>query len=105
MKIIRQGDCMFLPVAEAPSERKPRESGVILEGEVTNHFHRIADLESAEVFDSGWRGDVFVQVGERGVSVVHEEHHPVNLEPNTTYKVHRAREYDYLAEATRNVAD
>ena len=46
-----------------------------------------------------------VKVGPNGVTVVHEEHGAVMLSPNTTYEVHQAREYDYLAEATRFVAD
>lgn len=48
---------------------------------------------------------MYVQVGPNGVSILHEEHKPVTLEPNTTYKVHRAREYDYLAAVARTVRD
>jgi len=105
MKLIRQGDLMFVPVSSIPEDRKRRELGIIMEGEVTGHHHRIAEMDAAEVFESGWRNDVFVQVGEKGVSIIHEEHHAVTLEPNTTYQVSRAREFDYLTAVTRPVAD
>jgi len=95
---------MFVPVASIPEDRKKRESGIIMEGEVTGHHHRIADADAAEVFESGWRNDVFVQVGEKGVSIIHEEHKPVVL-PAGTFQVHRAREFDYPAAVTRPVAD
>lgn len=105
MQLIRQGDIMFVPVAATPENRKKRESGIIMQGEVTGHHHRLADLEAAEVFESGWRNDLFVMVGANGVSIVHEEHRAVTLAPNTTYQVSRAREFDYLTDANRMVAD
>lgn len=105
MELIRQGDLMLIPTTEVPTERKPREDGVIQEGETTGHMHRIADVNAAQVFSSGWREDVFVSVGEAGVSIIHEEHKAVTLQPNTVYRVNRAREHDYLEQATRIVAD
>lgn len=110
MQTIRQGDVLFIPVTEnleriSVGERESRRAdGVIQEGEATGHHHKLADLECAEVFRPQW-GDAMVRVGPNGVSIVHEEHATVTLAPNTTYKVHIAREFDYLANAMRYVRD
>ena len=110
INIIRQGDLLFIPIHsdELPADIKKRDSGILAEGEATGHAHKLASLEDAETFEvTGWRGDsqVFVRVGSKGVSVLHEEHKTVTLDPATTYKVHRAREYDYLSNLTRSVRD
>jgi hypothetical protein len=107
--VIRQGDLLFIPIHsdELPPDIKKRESGTIAEGEATGHAHKITSLEDAEVFEvAGWQHtQIFVRVGSKGVSIVHEEHKAVVLEPRTAYKVHRAREYDYLSNLTRAVRD
>jgi hypothetical protein len=106
--LIRHGDLLLTPVPveslPAVEQRKIRENGVVQEGEVTGHMHRV-DTALATVFESGYRNDVFIQVGEHGVSIVHDEHKPLELEPNTTYRVTRAREFDYLAHTSRFQAD
>jgi hypothetical protein len=105
--MIRQGDVLFVPTTDAIQEhlfeRGKREDGVVMEGEATGHHHRIEDLSAAEVFRPGF-GDSFVRVGPLGVSIVHEEHAPVQL-PAGTYRVKIAREYDYLAQAARYSRD
>lgn len=70
-----------------------RKNGIIREGEATGHHHRIADLESANVF-MPQDGRPIVVVNRLGATVVHPEHGPVTLEPDTTYDVHLAREHD-----------
>lgn len=105
IRTIRQGDLLFVP-GEIPAyvlEHEPDKKGVIAEGEATGHHHRLATVEDAQVFRVS--DGVYVKVEANGVSIVHEEHHPVRLEPNTTYKVNRARECDYLAQAARYIAD
>ena len=112
METIRQGDLLFIPMTELkegqlPYEARPenlRKNGVIQEGEATGHHHCVAVLEDAEVFRPQW-GSAIVRVSERGVSIVHEEHAPVTLQPNTTYRVHVAREFDYLRQTARRVRD
>ncbi len=108
--LVRQGDVLFVPDVMPEQEHHPllakleaKADGMIAKGEATGHHHRIATLEDAEVFETG--SGMFVRVGSNGVSIVHEEHAPVTLEPNTTYKVHRAREHDYLTAMTRVVRD
>ena len=105
--MIRQGDVLFIPMTEPiPDKAEKIPSGVIQEGEVTGHHHKIAAVETAEVFQvTEWNGvQKYVKVSDDGVSIVHEEHHTVTLPPGT-YRVHIAREYDYLAERVRYVAD
>lgn len=103
--MIRQGDILFVPTTDKVSESaKLRKSGIVAEGEATGHHHRIAVLEDAELYEMSWRGDLMLRVSERGVSIVHEEHHTVTLPPGN-YKVHQAREFDYLAGLVRNVRD
>ncbi len=100
-KLYRQGDILFRRIGALPAgERKLRRNGVIVEGEVTGHAHRIGDLASAEVYDLG--EGCFLSVGPSGVSIVHEEHKAIELPPGN-YEVRRQREY--TPEAIRNVAD
>jgi hypothetical protein len=115
--IHRQGDVLFIPMTaeklraalNGPDEnrRAPIKSGIIQAGEVTGHHHRIADLDAAEVFAvQDWNGErKYLNVtAEGGVSIVHEEHHTVQL-PAGQYRVHIAREFDYLSRHTRQVRD
>jgi hypothetical protein len=116
---IRQGDLLFIPV-DGHFPRKDltnlrSKTGVIKEGEATGHHHRLAKLDTADVYRRQPNGlqfsypdqdaDAFVVVKDRGATILHEEHKPVQLEPNTTYKVQVAREYDYLNDVSRQVMD
>jgi hypothetical protein len=100
-EMFRQGDVLIRSVKKLPKgERRKRQSGEVLEGEATGHVHRIAELNQAEVLEIG--EDLFLSVGENGVSLVHEEHKPIVLPPGD-YEITRQREYS--PEAIRNVAD
>lgn len=113
LKCIRQGDLLFIPEAiptwlknNIDNTRKRngfRKNGIIQEGEATGHHHRIDDLTKAEVFRPDI-GNPIIVVGNEGVRVIHQEHGPITLEPNTTYRVHIAREWD-LVEGERQVVD
>ena len=46
----------------------------------------------------------FIRVGPNATSILHEEHKPVTLAPGV-YEVKRAREFDYLTDLVRTVAD
>lgn len=108
MKIIRQGDVLFVPVTEIPSgPRTKRENGTVAYGEATGHHHSLAveDLERAEVLECG--DGLFVHVSEDGVRIdgaifTHQEHGPVVLPPGN-FKVTIQREYS--SEEIRNVID
>jgi hypothetical protein len=103
MKIYRQGDVLFKQVKAIPEGGKIRNSGHILEGEVTGHIHKIApaQLAEAELLDCG--AGLFMSVSaEGGVSIVHEDHHTLVLPPGN-YEIVRQREYS--PEEIRNVRD
>lgn len=100
-KHYRQGDVLFVAIDQLPAgEQKSRASGHILEGEVTGHVHRVAELDHAEVLEVG--DGLFLRVSDAGVSIVHEEHKSLTL-PAGNYEVRRQREYS--PEEIRNVAD
>src|SRR4051812_28327791 len=49
----RQGDVFIAPVRSVPASSKRRPGGVLVEGEVTGHSHRVADLHTAELLVAG----------------------------------------------------
>jgi hypothetical protein len=107
---VRQGDLLFIPITNLAeevslSDERKVKNGVIAEGEATGHHHRVAeaDLAEAEIYRH-WNGQMYMRVSEKGISIVHEEHNTVTLEPGE-YTVHRAREFDYLQSVSRYVAD
>ena len=99
-KQYRQGDLLFVEVVETPPLTRRRDGVVIQTGEATGHSHRISSVDDAEIFEVD--GGLFLSVGERGVSIVHEEHKPLSL-PVGDYQVVRQREYS--PEAIRLVRD
>ena len=101
MKQYRQGDVLFTEVKSVPKRCKIRKNGHILEGEATGHIHRIADLDAAEVLESGEQLYLSVNA-EGGVSILHEDHRTLEL-PAGNYEIMRQREYS--PETIRNVRD
>ncbi len=89
----RQGDLLFVRrrrLPEGETTRK-RENGHIAEGEVTGHVHRLATLDAAEVLEVG--DGLYLNItAEGGVSIVHDEHKPLDL-PSGVFEVKRQREY------------
>ena len=100
--IMSQGDVTFLPVKSIPTGMKKVSDGILARGETTGHAHRVGTLDAAELYEMD--GKMFLAVGENGVSIVHEEHHPVTLDPGN-YEVHIDKTFDYSAKQLRNVAD
>ena len=101
MKLYRQGDVLLRSISRLPEgQRKVRANGEVMEGEMTGHVHRLAELDQAEVLEIG--AGLFVSVGDKGVSLVHEEHAPIVLPPGG-YEV--LRQSEYAPEAIRNVQD
>lgn len=93
----RQGDVLFTKVDALPEDLTKQKSNVIVEGEVTGHAHR---LEAGTIWATTL-GMMYLEVV-RATRVVHEEHHPIMLEPGM-YRVTRQREYS--PEAIRLVLD
>jgi len=104
--LIRQGDLLFVPLKDWEDVTKYATrvtDGILAKGEATGHHHRVAELEAVEVYRTH-QDDVFLRVGPGGVSIEHEEHKPVAL-PAGDYRMHQAREFDYLAGLGRRVRD
>lgn len=86
----RQGDVLFVKVEALPDDVRLRGSDIIVEGEVTGHAHRLTQGRILE----GTRGKLYLDILDTSqeAEVVHEEHHPVKLEPGY-WEVIRQREY------------
>lgn len=77
------------------------ESGIIAEGEVTGHRHRV---ENGTVFKDE-AGDLWVKACEFS-KLYHEEHGTIDLSNiDDLLKVDIVKEYDPFEDAIRNVAD
>ena len=96
----RQGDVFIAPVAAVPRGAKPRPGGMLVEGELTGHSHRLADPRTAQVFQAG--DDLFLRVEAHRATIVHQEHGPIALRRGT-YRVWGQREY--TPQAIRRVLD
>ena len=100
----RQGDVFIESIKAVPATAKPvkRKGDVILAyGEVTGHAHRIAaPLDAVDVLQEAER--IILNV-HSPVTITHEEHGPVTLQPGV-YASYVQREYDPL-EAERRVVD
>jgi hypothetical protein len=73
---------------------------MLVEGELTGHNHRVADLRTAEVVEVG--DDLFLHVLAETSKIIHQEHAPIAL-PRGTYRIWGQREYS--PEAIRRVLD
>jgi hypothetical protein len=96
----RQGDVFIAAVPSIPKGAKLRQGGVLVEGELTGHSHRVADLRTAEVLEAG--DDLFLRVLAEATKIIHQEHGPIAL-PRGTYRIWGQREYS--PEAIRRVLD
>jgi hypothetical protein len=73
---------------------------VLVEGELTGHSHRVADLRTAEVLEAG--GELFLRVLADATTIIHQEHGSITLSRGT-YRAWGQREYS--PEAVRRVLD
>jgi hypothetical protein len=96
----RQGDVFIAPVAAVPKGAKSRPGGVLVEGELTGHSHRVADPRTAQVFQAG--EDLFLRVDGDLATIIHQEHGPIALRRGL-YRVWGQREYS--PQAIRRVVD
>lgn len=96
MRQIRQGDVLLVRVDEpaATVVDVPREDGrlVLAHGEATGHAHAIMD-EAARLVSASEAQELYLIVhGDAPVSLVHEEHATLEVDPGV-YRVVRQREY------------
>lgn len=83
----RQGDVLFVKVANLPPKVIERKNTVLVDGEATGHAHR---LTVGQIWQTR-EGGLFLEA-RAGSKIVHEEHAPLKLEPGY-WQVIRQREY------------
>lgn len=110
-KMIRQGDVLVMRTTKVASKGlkpAPADSrGVVLaEGEATGHCHKITNPNVCMLMREGATFDMdrILQIGCDRAELVHDEHSTIALSPGT-YTVRRQREYDWMLESSRAVAD
>lgn len=96
----RHGDVLIAATKTIPKDAQRRPHSVLAFGEVTGHSHRIAEPDTAELWEQG--GMLYLNVTANTASVIHEEHNPITL-PRGTYRVWMQREYS--PEAIRRIVD
>ena len=87
----RQGDIFIARADSIPAAAIKQSSGVLAEGELTGHRHRVEQLDGVMVYEH--RGELYLDVEGEQAAVVHEEHGTIPL-PRGKYRVWRQREYD-----------
>ena len=88
----RHGDVIVAPVKELPANLNRRHSAVLARGEATGHSHRIADPQTAELYDGDDAGVGYIQVVSDVAFLIHDEHKPISL-PQGVYRFWQQREY------------
>lgn len=108
-KLVQQGDVLIFAQQSTPDFSKmkkvtPRGGKFILaEGEVTGHAHRAPATENISAFEDE-DGTLWLQVKDEPVTIEHEEHGPVTVDPGT-HRIGIVQEVNPWTEAVRNVAD
>jgi hypothetical protein len=95
----RQGDVFIESIALIPAGAAQQPHLVLADGELTGHSHRVADPDTALLFEL--RGQSYLQVIAERATVIHQEHGPVTL-ARGNYRVWRQREYDPAPPTTRD---
>jgi hypothetical protein len=89
-RLYRHGDVLVLQVPALPEAALKKTHLTLAEGELTGHSHRIAESDSAELWEH--QSDRFLRVIGPSATLIHEEHGPITLTPGI-YRVWRQREY------------
>ena len=87
----RHGDVFIAAIKSLPDGIRKRPQPVLAYGELTGHSHRIADPDTAEMYEAG-DGSLFLDVTAESATVIHQEHKPIAL-PRGYYRVWQQREY------------
>lgn len=90
MPMYRHGDILVATADDVPADARKLHHLVLAEGELTGHSHRIADRDTAVLFQS--TQGMFLSVTAPTATLIHQEHGPIEL-PCGTYRVWRQREY------------
>lgn len=94
--MVRQGDVLLERIAALPEglnliARDSRGRIVVEEGEVTGHYHAIADV-NAVLYQAEQTAAQYLEVLDREVSLTHDEHATIMLPPGV-YVRRPQREY------------
>jgi len=90
MALYRHGDLLVSCVQSLPPNARKLHHSVLAQGELTGHSHRVAERDSAQLYES--EEGLYMCVTGRSATLVHQEHGPIELPPGI-YKVWRQREY------------
>ena len=89
----RQGDVIICSIKKPKNKKitdygfKPKGDNVIIEGEITGHFHK---CENGKLYEKN--GKIIVEA-QKGCVLVHPEHDKIPL-PAGTYEIKIQEEYD-----------
>jgi hypothetical protein len=104
---IQQGDILALRKVVLPADckRVKHHRGAVLgEGETEGHFHRTDDGNGVALMEAPTGERYLVNETDAAISVTHEEHSPIVVEPGV-WQVGHVQEYDYFADMERQVID
>ncbi|HET8843706.1 MAG TPA: hypothetical protein VFN35_19745 [Ktedonobacteraceae bacterium] len=86
----RHGDVLIAQTKSIPTDVMRSASTILARGEITGHSHRVEDPSSAQMWIAR-NGEIYLKILAT-TRIIHEEHHPITLEPGT-YRVWQQREY------------
>jgi hypothetical protein len=109
---LQQGDVTLEQLKSLPDgltfNKVEDQRGIVLaEGEVTGHYHGIADSNAQlleAVDSSGTKRRFLCNNSDKTISLTHQEHKPIVIDPGI-YEVGLVNEYDYLSQMVRKVQD
>jgi len=115
MKKFIHGDVILKQINSKPNDTKEYTDNAVQYGEVTGHAHRLTgdfkitftmgDFEKGiKVSNGGFNGTKYLEVGENGAELSHEEHKTIPLPPGL-YKCFTVREFDHFEKLIRQVVD
>ena len=88
--LYRHGDVLVQRIHQLPPNLPARSDTVLAQGEVTSHAHRVMPAQGAQLWQG--LGELFLEVKQPHVRIVHEEHRAIELPPGL-YRVWKQREY------------
>jgi hypothetical protein len=100
----RHGDVLIAQVEAIPEGIPATKRTVLVYGEITGHSHRLENPANATIYatDRASGRDERYLLVISPVRIIHEEHHPITLQPGT-YRIWQQREY--TPQAIRKIMD
>lgn len=96
---LQQGDVLIKKVLGIKGKKQKHLT--LAQGESTGHHHTITEGD-AELYEH--EGTLYLRVNSEKATLTHQEHHAIEI-PQGEYEIGIVREYDHIAEETRNVSD